>query len=289
LSTPADPPPAAIDALYRLPLAEFTAVRNALVATLRKAGDRAGAARVAALEKPPASAWAVNALYWTERKLFDAFLAAGKRLATAQRSGGADAFREAQKERKDALLGLMKKAGSLLEAAGHAATPATLGRVSQTLESLAVRGGAPEAMTLGQLSVDLEPPGFDAFAGLSFAAPAPAPALKKVPKAEGGKVDEGRARRAAIEEAREAVMSAEAEQRRLKKAMAEAAAAADKARAAQREAEAALSEASQKARRATETAEKAGFEARRAGTALAEAERAVEAAKTLFDRKKREL
>lgn len=283
------PPATGIDALYRLPLAEFTAARNALAATLRKAGDRDAAARVAALEKPPASAWAVNALYWRERALFDAFLEAGQRLVTAQRSGGADAFREAQKERKDALLGLMKRAGSLLEGAGHAATPATLGRVSQTLESLAVRGGAPEGVALGQLSADLEPPGFEAFTGLSFSAPQ-APAPKKADaKPASDPIAEGKARRAAIEDARGAVLNAEAEMRRLKKAMAEAASVADTARAAQRAAEKELSEASQNARRATEAAEKAGFEARRAGTALAEAERAVEAAKAVFDRKKREL
>lgn len=286
MSPSPDPSSERLAALFRLPLAEFTAARNALAAELKKAGEKAAAAGVAGLGKPSASAWAVNALYWKERPLFDAFLGAGARLVTAQRSGGADAFREAQKERKDALLGLMKKAEAALVLAGHGATPALLGRISQTLESLAVRGGAPEGMTLGQLVEDLEPPGFDAFAGLRFEAPPPS--APKAPRAESNAVAEVKARRAAIEEAREEVIGAEAEVRVRKKAMAEAAAAADKARAAQREAEEALSEASQKARRATETAEKAGFEARRVGTALAEAERALEAAKAAFDRKKRE-
>ncbi len=281
------PPAERLEALFRLPLADFTAARNALATELKKAGDREAAAAVAALAKPSASAWAVNALYWNERPLFDAFLAAGARLVTAQRSGGADAFRDAQKQRKDALLGLMKKAEATLALAWHGATPALLGRISQSLESLAVRGGAPEGMALGQLVEDLEPPGFDAFAGLRFEAPPPA--TPKAPRTESTAVADAKARRAAIEDAREAVLSAEAEVRVRKKAMADAAATADKARATQRSAEEALSDASLKARRATETAEKAGFEARRVGTALAEAERALEAAKAAFDRKKREL
>ena len=170
--------------------------------------------------------------------------------------------------------------------------PATLERVSRSLEALAL-GGAPEGASVGRLVDDLSPPGFDAFAGLSLTAPAPAaPSKPKGPVAAVPKVDSaaaGRARRAAIEDAQEKVYAAEAEVRRNKKAVADAAATADKARAEQREAEKILSEAAQRARRATESAEKAGFAARQTGTALAEAERALEAARALLDRKKREL
>ena len=56
-----------IDALYRLPLAEFVAARNALA---RRAGDRAAA--VKGLARPATAAWAVNQLYWRRRGVFDA-------------------------------------------------------------------------------------------------------------------------------------------------------------------------------------------------------------------------
>jgi hypothetical protein len=278
-----------IDALYQLPLSAFTAARNDLATRLRKAGDRDAGARVAELQKPPASAWAVNALYWTEREAFDAFLAAASRLATAQRAGGPDAFREAQGARRDALQALVKRSTALLERAGHVATADTLGRVSRTLEALAMRGEAPEGERLGCLTADLDPPGFEAFAGLSPTAAPPTPQPRAKVAAPANAAAAARARRAAIEAARDAVAAAEAEMRRRRKAVTEAASRADTARAAQREAERVLSEAAQQARRVTEVAEKAGFEARQAGTALAEAERAVEAAKAAFDRQKRQL
>src|SRR5215216_4979823 len=53
-----------IDELYQRPLDEFTAARNALA---KETGDNA----IKKLEKPNLAAWAVNQLYWRERKLFD--------------------------------------------------------------------------------------------------------------------------------------------------------------------------------------------------------------------------
>jgi hypothetical protein len=278
-----------IDSLYRLPLAEFTAARNALAAQLRKQGARDEAARVAVLEKAAASAWTVNQIFWTARAGFDAWLAVAARLATAQRSGGPEAFRQAQRERRESLLSLMTRAEAILTGGGHAVTPATLKRISRTLEALAGRGAAPEGTTLGRLTADLEPPGFDAFAGLAIAPPAPPEAARPKPASPGQAVAEAKARREAIEQARDAVSNAEAEVRGKRKAVAEAAARADAARLHQQEAERVLHEAAQQARRATEAAEKAGFEARQTQTALAEAEREAEAAKAILDRRKREL
>ena len=75
-----------IDALFRLPLNEFTAARNALAAKLKKAGRADDSAQVKGLAKPPVSAWAVNQLYWKHRDLFERLLAAGDRLRSAQAS-----------------------------------------------------------------------------------------------------------------------------------------------------------------------------------------------------------
>ena len=48
-----------INRLFELPLAEFTAARNALATRLKKAGRSGDAERVKSLAKPPVSAWAV--------------------------------------------------------------------------------------------------------------------------------------------------------------------------------------------------------------------------------------
>ena len=53
-----------VDALFRLPLAEFTSARNALAAKLKKSGRGDEATRVKALAKPQISDVGVNQLYW---------------------------------------------------------------------------------------------------------------------------------------------------------------------------------------------------------------------------------
>ena len=46
-----------IDALFVLPLADFTGARNALTARLKKDGRADDSERVKSLRKPPVSAW----------------------------------------------------------------------------------------------------------------------------------------------------------------------------------------------------------------------------------------
>ena len=79
---------ARIDELYALPLAEFTAARNALAKTVK--GD--DATRVKRLEKPSLVPWAVNQLYWRERRTYDRLIASGEALRSGPdcRPQGAD-------------------------------------------------------------------------------------------------------------------------------------------------------------------------------------------------------
>jgi len=59
-----------VDALFKLPLAEFTVARNAMAARLKKAGSRGEAERVKTMNKPSISAWAVNQLHWKHGDAF---------------------------------------------------------------------------------------------------------------------------------------------------------------------------------------------------------------------------
>ncbi len=160
-----------IDRLYGLPLEEFTPARNALAARLKKAGAREAAARVAGLGKPSVSAWAVNQLRRHRRARLDALLAAGERARDAQREalrgGGGEALRDALREQRDAIAALRRDAAELLAAAGHAAGDAVLERIETSLQALASDPGALAALGEGRLARDLEPPGFDALAGLA--------------------------------------------------------------------------------------------------------------------------
>lgn len=158
---------AEIDALFQRPLAEFTEARNALAKQQKSEGRTLDAERVKALAKPPAPAWAVNQLYWQDPKAIERLLTLGERVRKAQTGQLKNAdLRALLEEKKQMTTALLTKASSILEKAGHTASPDAMRRVSATLEALAAWGhmeGVPKA---GRLTADLDPPGFDTLAAL---------------------------------------------------------------------------------------------------------------------------
>src|SRR5215471_16162156 len=78
-----------VDALFKLPLTEFTDARNALAARLKQRGHASDATRVKALTKPSISAWAVNQIYWKHRASFERLIETGQRFRQGQKSRSA--------------------------------------------------------------------------------------------------------------------------------------------------------------------------------------------------------
>lgn len=157
------------DELYALPLQSFTAARNALAASLRKEGRAEEADRVRMLPRPSVSAWTVNQLYWHERPLFDALVAAGEKFRAAQQAqlaGKSADLLGALDARRDAVAALTKIAARVLHDAGHNPTADMMRRVTTTLEALATHGRGPDAPRHGRLMADVPPPGFEALAAL---------------------------------------------------------------------------------------------------------------------------
>lgn len=156
-----------VNELFKLPLAEFTAARNALAARLKQSGRADDANLVKTLVKPPISAWAVNQLYWRHRAAFDRLLAAGQRFHQAQTSrvaGKPGDLRGALDARREALTHLSQLAESLLTDAGHNPAPDTIRRITTTLEAISAHASPEDGPTLGRLSQDVDPPGFDLLA-----------------------------------------------------------------------------------------------------------------------------
>lgn len=155
-----------IDALYELPLGEFTAARNALAKSLK--GDP-GAATVKSLAKPSVLAWAVNQLVWKDRGVFDRLLAAGRSMRASQiarlegRGREADAAATAH---RTALNAATSAAHRHATAAGLNAPSDSLGRMLEAL-SLAAELPAPP----GRFTDVIQPAGFEALFGLAPAAP----------------------------------------------------------------------------------------------------------------------
>lgn len=143
----------AVASLFQAPLDQFVAERKQLAGELKAAGDKAGAAKLAKLARPPISAWVVNQLWWHARDAFDALFETAQRLR--------DGKLEATAAHREAIAKLRARAAAILSDAEHGAIDATLRRVTQTLSALAATGGWDPDVP-GALSADREPPGFEA-------------------------------------------------------------------------------------------------------------------------------
>ncbi len=153
-----------VDGLFTLPLAEFTAARNALSSQLKKNGRGDDAALVKSLAKPPVSAWAVNQLYWNHREAFDRLLESGERFHKSQTSGKVADMRAAVDARREAITHLSDLATSTLQEAGHNPSLDIIRRINSTLEAMSIYASRSDAPRPGRLTHDVDPPGFESLA-----------------------------------------------------------------------------------------------------------------------------
>lgn len=309
--------PSDIDDLFQLPLAAFTAARNALAGRLKAAGRAEDAAAVKALPKPPLSAWTVNQLYWRHRKAFDQLIACGERLRKTQASQLAGAgsprrtpaswgakggeMRAPLEALRAALSDLTKRATALLHEAGHAPAPELMRSLTTTLEALATYGSQPAAPPAGRLTGDVDPPGFEALASLVPRKDGRARGSEPTrvipfrqrpePRTAGKKVDSKEAKRQREEErkaqraaAAAALRDAERALRDARKTAEQAEAQLKKAAARARETEQEKAALGKRFEKAAADADQARLEGRRVASKAEEAAQAVADAERALDR-----
>ena len=158
-----------VDALYKLPIAEFTAARNTLATRLKQGGRRNEAELVKALVKPSSSAWAVNQLYWNHRDAFDRLIATGERFREAQNRGSRARRQTCASSARCASQGALERfrIGKCVAArcwsqpdAGYYAS-----RHHDSRSNVCVRT-IPDGPRPGRLAHDVDLPGFDSLASL---------------------------------------------------------------------------------------------------------------------------
>ncbi len=259
-----------LDALFKLPLTEFTAARNTLAGQLKKGGRGGEADLVKALVKPSVTAWAVNQLYWKHRQAFDRLIATGERFRKAQTSGLAQKvaeMRSALDARSEELSNLSDLTTALLRDAGHNPTSDTIHRITTTLEAMSAYASLPNAPRPGRLSHDVDPPGFESLA--SFIPAAGVRELRETsrvtPSPKSGRADTNTKQKVEtaedlrkIEKTRKAsIAAAKASVRDAKSSLSEARARAQSLEAAQKKANAEAEKAGKQRREAEERFEKA--------------------------------
>ena len=144
-----------IDRLYALPLEEFTSERDELAKRVRKDGDRDAAAAVKALKKPSIAAWAVNQVQRDSpddvRKLIDVTEELHRVYQGLSSVGARERLQEAADMQRDLIRSLVRCAAQLLEADGHSASEATLGKVADTLRAAALDEDLREQLAQGRV------------------------------------------------------------------------------------------------------------------------------------------
>lgn len=265
-----------IDRLYQLPPDEFTAARNALA---KDAG--ADRAEIRGLTKPPLAAWAVNQIYWKQRDVYDALIAAStelRKLHKAILAGRQADIREAGRAHDDAAEAALKAALGILRDQGHPVTDSTRQAIMTTLRAL------PADDPPGRLTRTLQPGGFEMLAGLSISGTKAAARTAGDRTVVVDKKGTGRKAEAAPKSARTAApppaAATKADQR--KAAQAEAA----QARAAREAAAQAVREAEQAVRREQFEAARMTRDAAKADRQVAEAREALESAQQALERAK---
>jgi len=149
---------------YAVPLSEFTATRNRLVAELRQSGRADEARALARTRKPSAPLWAVNRLATREGRSLTALFDAVARVRKTQLRDPRAAA-EALRAQRAALDTLVTRGKQILTDAGLAASQPALRRLSDTLMGAAVDQDHAKALRRGELTEELHAPGFEAFSG----------------------------------------------------------------------------------------------------------------------------
>jgi hypothetical protein len=204
-----------VDRLYGLPLDEFTRARDELARGVRQEGDADAAAEIKQLRKPNLPAWVVNQLARQRELDVQRLLKAGEQLAGAQveaiRAPSGDALLDARRNQQHALEALAARAKEILVDAGRG--PAVLDRVLSTLRAGSLTEEGRALLKSGRLTEELEPPGFEALAGLDVPA-APARREKAAPAGEARRRVRDLRRELSALEARAAAAGRRAEQLR---------------------------------------------------------------------------
>jgi len=291
-----------VDGLFQLPLAEFTAARNALAARLKKAGQAAAAEQVKGLPKPSVAAWVVNQVARAHPRELQALLAAGDKFRDAQAkqlAGKPADLRGTLEARRVALADVTKLAVATLDGSAHAPTPDLLRRIATTLEALSAYGsdGGPDPRRLVD---DLSPPGFEALAslvpraGAGSAGPSKLLRFEEPPRGKArtqaktqSDAEERRERKAAAtkahDEARRSLRDLRAQAEKAERQLRTAASEAQAAEQAKHDAAAKLEEAAAAASAARQRARTMAAEAEEAAQRVEDAERELERARLALE------
>ncbi|MDQ1377497.1 MAG: hypothetical protein QOE15_1670 [Acidimicrobiaceae bacterium] len=149
--------------LYAVVPEQFVAARDTFVRRLRSAGDKAKAARIAKLRRPPLTTWALNQVARNVPALIEELLDAGGILRSAMEKalrGDASDLRQARATERSAVDAIVDEAGRRIDEAGYTRTDVMNQRMAATLRAAIVDESVANLLQDGVLDRDQDAPGF---------------------------------------------------------------------------------------------------------------------------------
>lgn len=149
------------DALYALPLGDFTPVRDARAKELKGTADADLMAPVKALKKPSVAAWVVNLFVRREAAQVEQVLAVGVALREAQAGMSGAELRALTKQRRQLTAAVTQQARAIAGEEGVKVTQAVADQVEATLTAAMIDERCGQAVRSGLLVAALSTTGVD--------------------------------------------------------------------------------------------------------------------------------
>jgi hypothetical protein len=166
--------------LYLVPPQHFVAARDNLVRTARTAGNRDLAAELRQLRRPTQSAWLVNVLAREERPSMEALASLGREMRDAQTRLDGSKLRRLSGQRQQLITDLLDRARRRAVDAGVNPTEPILSEVAETLRAALVDLAASSTVLAGRLVRPMSHSGFGPAPQLE---PAPTSVPQSIPAA----------------------------------------------------------------------------------------------------------
>ncbi len=215
----------ALDELYEVDPSEFVNVRKRLSATLRDAGDKAGAKLLQAARRPSTSAWTLNQVARREPQLVESVLDASSELFAAQTRGSnkPDMLRDAIRAHREAI---DAATGAALGILGDRSNDKFRSEIVSTLRAVSTDEETATQLRAGRITREASAAGFPDAVGLTLVPDLPRSSAtqKKAeqPTTRPARADAARAEREREEKRRAALAREEAARKEADAAEAEA-------------------------------------------------------------------
>jgi hypothetical protein len=158
--------PTITEELYGLPPNEFTSTRDALAAEAREAGDRELASSVKQLRKPSAGAWVANMLVREQATEIGRLIHLGEDLRSTRNLDG-EQIRRATRDKTASVAKLLRQAKAIAKRAGLLLSAATEQDLESTLDAAFSDPESAAALRQGSLTSGLH------YSGLGFGGATP--------------------------------------------------------------------------------------------------------------------